>query len=120
VSLDGSTHRRDSTTITSPWTPFGGICEVTATATNSNGSSTDTVTITVGTPTTTPTFISNSVNNGKTWTAEITRSDGATLSGTWSDGSCCSQPTCGYSGIAKKTASVTFTTDGESITILKP
>ena len=109
-------------TITRPWTPADGTYEVTATAENLNGSATDSVKITVSTPTT-PTYITNSVNNGKTWTAGISRSDGSSLSGTWSDGggTCTNTNTCSYSGITKKTASVNFTPEGgQPITILKP
>ena len=112
----------NGTGITSPWTPpTDGPYQVTATATNLNGTATDTVTITVSTPTT-PTYITNSQNNGKTWTAEIRRSDGTSFTGAWSDGGgTCSGTVCSYSGISKKISSVTFTPgDAAPITILKP
>ena len=69
-----------------------------------------------------------SVNNGPTWTAIVSTSDGSPdLSGTWvySGGTVqCDAPnagTCSLGGIAKKEASVEFTSSqGETVTVFKP
>jgi hypothetical protein len=69
-----------------------------------------------------PTLVPSSENNGKTWTARVTDSSGANLTGSWSlPGGACSGNVCTLSGIAKKEASVTFTAaSNEVVTVLKP
>lgn len=112
------------------WKPVDGSYEVVATATDGNGgSATDAVSITVGTPST-PTLVASSQNDGRTWTAFVTSTED--VSGTWTSISgttavdSCSVGTAtscavSLSGISKKIASVTFTTDtGVAIVVLKP
>lgn len=68
------------------------------------------------------TLVGSSVNNGKTWTATVTDTSGAGLSGSWSSGGgSCSGSVCSLGGIPKKQGSVDFTAaSGEVVTVLKP
>ncbi|EJG0967011.1 M4 family metallopeptidase [Vibrio parahaemolyticus] len=63
-----------------------------------------------------------SINNGKTWTAIVTGS--GLLGGVWNNNpsdSCGNDSECSKSGIDKKTGSVSFTlSDGQTFVILKP
>ncbi|WP_172560839.1 M4 family metallopeptidase [Vibrio parahaemolyticus] len=66
--------------------------------------------------------ITQSINNGKTWTAIVTGS--GLLGGVWNNNpsdSCGNDSECSKSGIDKKTGSVSFTlSDGQTFVILKP
>ncbi|MCV5334634.1 hypothetical protein OFD71_40765, partial [Escherichia coli] len=63
-----------------------------------------------------------SINNGKTWTAIVSGS--GLLGGVWNNNpsdSCGNDSECSKSGIDKKTGSVSFTlSDGQTFVILKP
>jgi subtilisin len=67
-------------------------------------------------------LVGSSVNNGSTWTARVTDTSGNDLDGTWNLGDgVCSGSACEFSGIPKRTASVTFTSSGgTSVTVNKP
>mgnify|MGYP001115827541 FL=1 len=69
-----------------------------------------------------PVLLTESINNGSTWTARVYYATNDILLGTWSSGSgSCSGNECSQSGIAKKQSSVDFTSDkGVTVTIFKP
>lgn len=102
-----------------------GAHTITAAATDAAGNDgSATITISVGTPAQ-PTLVGSSTSQKGSWTATVTNHGTTPVTGTWSDGTptgCTVQPgaTCSASGIAKKVASVTFTTSTGSIVILKP
>lgn len=102
-----------------------GTHTITATATDTAGNEgTATITISVGS-TAQPTLVGSSTSQKGTWTATVTNNGTTAVTGTWSDSAsttCTVQPgaTCSLSGIAKKVASVTFTTSTGSIVVLKP
>ncbi len=74
------------------------------------------------------TLVGSSINNGRTWTAEVTDTNvsPSSFGGDWLIGGsifvgCTDVTTCTLSGIAKKQGSVIFIAEsGEEITILKP
>ncbi|WP_448549528.1 S8 family serine peptidase [Thalassotalea fusca] len=68
------------------------------------------------------TLLTDSINNGSTWTAVVYNANNEPLLGTWSSGEgTCSDNTCSQSGIRKKQQSVTFTSDeGETVIVYKP
>lgn len=67
-------------------------------------------------------LVGSSENNGSTWTAIVTDTNGGDLSGTWNlEGGTCEANVCTLSGIHKRIASVTFTSEsGTSVTVNKP
>ena len=68
-----------------------------------------------------PAIVTESISMGKTWIARVSYSSGANISGTWSEsGGSCTQTQCEIE-LAKKKASVIFTSDkNESVIIYKP
>ncbi|CAM3118183.1 S8 family serine peptidase [Vibrio diazotrophicus] len=68
-----------------------------------------------------PAIVTESISMGKTWIARVSYSSGANISGTWSEsGGSCTQTQCEIE-LAKKKASVVFTSDqNESVIIYKP
>ncbi|NIY94437.1 PKD domain-containing protein [Vibrio diazotrophicus] len=68
-----------------------------------------------------PAIVTESISMGKTWIAKVSYSSGANISGTWSEpGGSCAQTECKIE-LAKKKASVVFTSDqNESVIIYKP
>jgi subtilisin len=144
VTLAALTSDPDGDTVTVTWTENGnpvsanpftpsldGMYVIVATASDGKGgNATDTATITVGDPPPS-TLVGSAVNNGRTWTATITYTGPTSVTGSWSVApdtpAGCSvssgASSCSFSssGIAKKTASVTFTTTtGTVVQILKP
>ncbi|MGY2574487.1 S8 family serine peptidase [Vibrio sp. C8] len=68
-----------------------------------------------------PAIVTESISMGKTWIARVSYSFGANISGTWSEsGGSCTQTQCEIE-LAKKKASVVFTSvQNESVIIYKP
>ena len=76
----------------------------------------DTVTVSDGSG---DSYTTLSINNGSTWTARVESPGG--VSGGYVDGpTCSSQTQCDWSGIRKRTGSVTFIADDTEYVILKP
>jgi len=67
-------------------------------------------------------LLTDSINNGSTWTAIVYTANNEPLTGTWSSGEgTCADNTCSQSGIRKKQHSVVFTSDGGvTVTVYKP
>lgn len=67
-------------------------------------------------------LVGSSENNGRTWTAIVIDTSGATLAGTWdyAGNPSCTGNECSLSGIPKNKGSVVFTSGSESVTVSKP
>ncbi len=107
-------------------TSDGGFIYPTDVGTTTTTTTTSTSTTTTTTPTTTTTapssLVGSSINEGKTWTAIVTDTSLADLTGSFDTGATdCLDNACSSEPIPKRTGSVVFTSDeGETVTVYKP
>jgi len=104
----------------------GGSYTVTLTVSETSASDSFETMVNVSGNTQQETLFTSSENNGSSWTARVTRTDGSPLDGAWSYTSAsaprCSGDTCSLADIPKKVSSVTFFSEDPDkiVEVLKP